>query len=374
MRPSINSHILGCLTALLSAALLLGSVQPALATTPAQRIAEAKKQAEKVAQRLDDLADDLEERNEEYLEVEYELEQTRRRISDTEAELEQALRDLDRAELRLNGRANAIYRSGSLDFIDVFIGVSDFQDLVARLDLMRRISHSDAVVVRDVKTARERIAAAKSTLETRRSEQTALRDRAAEKRSQVQKALSAQKRYLSEINSELKELIKKERERQERLARERAAEASRIAAQRAAQSGRDFDPSSLGEPRKGAVTVARTFVGKTPYVWGGTTPSGFDCSGLVQYCYRQVGRSIPRTSRQQYRYGAFIPPDRLDLLEPGDLVFFGRNGDPGRVHHVGMYIGGGDMIHAPQTGTLVSVSSLHGRIARRGDYVGATRP
>lgn len=349
---------------------------PALthATTPQERIAQAKKEASIAAQRLDELADDLEERNEEYLEIEDELAQTRRYIADTERELEKALRDLDAAEIRLNDRASAIYRSGSLGFIDVFIGVSDFQDLVARLDLMRRISHSDAVVVSDVKAARERISKAKASLETRRTEQTALRDRAALKRAEVQAALKSQRRYLSQINSELKSLIREERERQERLARERAAEAARLAAQRAAQSGRSFDPSALGEPHTAAVGVARSFVGRTPYVWGGTTPAGFDCSGLVQYCYRQVGVSIPRTSRQQFRYGAFIPADRLDLLKPGDLVFFGRGGDPGRVHHVGMYIGGGDMIHAPQTGELVSVSSLHGRIARRGDYVGASRP
>lgn len=359
------------------ACLALSAMGPTLAfaaPTPKQRIEATREKAEKAAQRLDELADDLEERNEEYLEIEDELDQTRRRISDTERELDQAIRDLDAAELRLNDRASAIYRGGSLNILDVLVGVTDFQDLVARLDLMRRVSFSDAVVVRDVKSARERITEAKTALETRRAEQTVLRDRAAAKRSEVKSALSAQKRYLAEINSDLKKLIKEERERQERLARERAAEAARIAAQKAAQSGRDFDPGALGEPHKGAVTVARTFVGKTPYVWGGTSPSGFDCSGLVQYCYRQVGISIPRTSRQQFRFGSFIPANRLDLLEPGDLVFFGRGGDPGRVHHVGMYIGGGDMIHAPQTGMLVSVSSLHGRIAARGDYVGATRP
>lgn len=373
MRPIVNRlHLV--LIALCVVASSLGSPSLVQATTPQERIAAAKKKAAAAAERLDELADDLEERNEEYLEIEDELAQTRRHIADTERELEQALRDLDAAEERLNGRANAIYRGGALDFLDVFIGVTDFQDLATRIDLMRRISHSDAAVVAEVKAARSRITKAKASLETRRTEQTVLRDRAASKRAEVQSALKAQKRYLAQINSDLKELIKKERERQERLARERAAEAARLAAQKAAQSGRTFDPSSLGEPHEGAVTVARTFVGKTPYVWGGTTPSGFDCSGLVQYCYRQVGISIPRTSRQQYRHGAFIPADRLDLLQPGDLVFFGRGGDPGRVHHVGMYIGGGNMIHAPQTGELVSISSLHGRIARRGDYVGASRP
>jgi len=76
----------------------------------------------------------------------------------------------------------------------------------------------------------------------------------------------------------------------------------------------------------------------------------------------------------QYRIGAYIPPNRLDLLQPGDLVFFGYEGSASRIHHVGMYVGGGSFIHAPQTGDVVRIASLTGRIASRGDYVGATRP
>jgi cell wall-associated NlpC family hydrolase len=94
----------------------------------------------------------------------------------------------------------------------------------------------------------------------------------------------------------------------------------------------------------------------------------------VQYSYAQVGISIPRTSREQFTAGAYIPPSRVDLLEPGDLVFFGYHGDPSQIHHVGMYVGGGDFIHAPATGDVVRIASLAGRIESHGDYVGAMRP
>lgn len=358
--------------ALVSAAAIVPTQAAAL--TPAEKIKATKAKAAEANERLNELADDLEERNEEYLEIEDELTQTRSQITQTEHELEQASRDLDWAENRLNQRASTIYRKGSLDFVALFIGVTDFQDLVTRLDLMRRIGRSDANAVVAVKDAKQRIAQAQQALEARKAEQTVLRDRAAAKRTEVKKALKAQEEYLKRLNADLKRLIAEERERQERLARERAAEAARLAAQRAAASTREFDPSALSGSHADVVTIARTFVGKTPYVWGGTTPAGFDCSGLVLYCYRQIGVSLPRTSRQQFRYGAYIPPDRLDLLQPGDLVFFGRGGDQSRIHHVGLYIGDGDMIHAPQTGMRVSVHSLHGRIASKGDYVGATRP
>ena len=151
------------------------------------------------------------------------------------------------------------------------------------------------------------------------------------------------------------------------LAAERARQAALAAASRSG-SGSDraaADPSSLGSGHPEVVAIALGFIG-VPYVWGGSSPSGFDCSGLTQYCYRQVGISLPRTSQSQYNAGQHIARDRLDLLRPGDLVFFGRP----RIHHVGMYIGSGNFVHAPSTGDVVKISSL----AARSDYVGATRP
>jgi cell wall-associated NlpC family hydrolase len=133
--------------------------------------------------------------------------------------------------------------------------------------------------------------------------------------------------------------------------------------------GADLD----GPGRADIVVVALQYVG-IPYVWGGSTPeSGFDCSGLVKYVYREVGVDLPRNSRSQFKVGARIPPGQVDALLLGDLVFFGYGGDPSRVHHVGIYVGNGNFIHAPGTGDVVRVSSLVERIESKGDYVGASR-
>ena len=127
---------------------------------------------------------------------------------------------------------------------------------------------------------------------------------------------------------------------------------------------------SLGRERPGVVTVARRFVGVTPYLWGGTTPAGFDCSGLVQFAYREAyGINLPRTSRQQFHAGVFIPPNRSDLMRPGDLVFFSRTGRPENIHHVGIFVGNNRMIHAPSSGRFVSEQTIW-----RSDFIGAVRP
>lgn len=100
-----------------------------------------------------------------------------------------------------------------------------------------------------------------------------------------------------------------------------------------------------------AAAVARNMIG-VPYKWGGATPRGFDCSGLVQYSYNKVGLSVPRTSRAQYSAS-----ERLNLKDArvGDLVFFNFDRS---ISHVGIYLGGGRFVHAPSSGKRVEVSSL----------------
>ena len=117
-----------------------------------------------------------------------------------------------------------------------------------------------------------------------------------------------------------------------------------------------------------AVALAYEFLG-IPYVWGGATPAGFDCSGLTMYVYGQLGIKLGHYTGFQYYEGRRVSRDHL---EPGDLVFFHAN-SAGVPQHEGMYIGDGSFIHAPQTGDVVRISSLfETRYAL--SYVGAVRP
>jgi len=120
-------------------------------------------------------------------------------------------------------------------------------------------------------------------------------------------------------------------------------------------------PNTIGSIAGGAtgadvVNTALHFEG-TPYVWGGSTPRGFDCSGFVQYVYTQLGITMPRTSQVQATAGT--PVASLSNAQSGDLIFFaGSDGTASAPGHVGIYVGNGEMIDAPYTGTSVQVHSV----------------
>ncbi|MGH3588030.1 MAG: C40 family peptidase [Pseudonocardia sp.] len=145
---------------------------------------------------------------------------------------------------------------------------------------------------------------------------------------------------------------------------QRAKEAKRQEQDTKVSSSRSGDAAAVAE------AYARTKIG-VPYLWGGTGTAAeggrFDCSGLTQAAYAKAGIKIPRVANDQYNTTSNHPS--WDDLKPGDLVFFGQKGNSRSIHHVGIYIGGGKMLHAPRTGTKIRVNNVH----YMNDYFGATR-
>jgi len=283
----------------------------------------------------------------------YKLEQTRGELQENQAQLSEAEAQLSTNKKRLNGRVRAMYVARHNEFLDVVVNAGSFDEFLVGLDLAKKVSENDAELVRTVKVAKAKIEGARQALTQREADQAAARREISESKAAVESQLSQAKGKLSNIEEQVRQAI------------------AQRAAQAAVYSGRPrgYTPpgpvvrrtAPPGAPHGGVIDVAYSQLGK-PYVWGAEGPNSFDCSGLTMYCYR-VGAGI-EISHSSYAQAYCGTPVSVSELMPGDILGFRGWG------HVGLYVGGGEFIHAPQTGDVVRVSSL----ASRGNFCGAVRP
>ena len=283
------------------------------------------------------------------------LAKIKRDLRDNEQALHVARGNLKKGQKTLARRLVALYTSGgSNTTLEVLLGSKSLDDMLSRLEAVNRVSNQDTRVLNEVRTFRKAVQLREVQLKKAHEAQAGLVAEKARQRASVESQLAERQRLLSSIKSEIAKIQAAERARelqaaaaaQARLANQQStAEVAVVGAAATTAEGISVaPPSQYG----GAVGIAMQYLG-TPYVWGGSSPGGFDCSGFVMYVFSQMGAGLPHNAAAQF--GSGVPISR-DQLAPGDLVFFDGLG------HVGIYIGGGQFVHAPHTGDVVKVSSL----------------
>jgi cell wall-associated NlpC family hydrolase len=341
---------------------------PAFAT-PSPTVSGKRAEAQQVLAELDQLNASLSTANERLNHANLKLERVQEEIRENTRALKVAQHNLARSQQTIASRLVTLYTKGETTALEVILGARSLIDALNRIDTQNRVSTLDAQVINEVKTFRTDVKRHARELRHDRAEARRLvAERAAQKRS-FEGRIAQRQQLLSSLNADIERIIAAQQEAD--LRRARAARAAYVEGQ--ARQSLSVGYSAVGATAAtpegalalpasrygGAVGVALSFVG-TPYVWGGASPGGFDCSGLVMYAYARVGVSLPHSSYALWNMGVSVPSDQL---EAGDLVFFSGLG------HVGIYMGGGQFVHAPQSGDVVKVSSM----ASHGSYVGARR-
>ena len=356
---------------MLAAALgLLAAALPAGATSPiSQKQAEAQQVYGQI-QALDESlgrADELMNlANIRLAHVEYEQRVNTR-------ELGVARVNLARSRQLIAQRLVSDYTTPQPSTLEMILGATNLSSLLTRIDNANRLSSLDGQVLTEVETFKAAVQRDSHALASERiTAGRILAQRRAEQQS-VASQLAERQRLLASIKGEIATLeaqaaaaqLRAEQAAQQQIhaavAEQQATAQSQVVGASAAtpQAG-DLLPASQYGSR--VVSIAMSYLG-VPYVWGGASPSGFDCSGLVMYSFEQLGVSLPHSSYAMWGYGT---PVAQNQLEPGDIVFFDGLG------HVGLYIGGGEFVNAPYTGSVVSVASLDSGWAAA-NYVGARR-
>ncbi len=355
------------------AALLAFAVGPASADPG---IRDKQAQAQAIIAELDSLDQSLAVAIEAYNYANVELDRIDVDLDKNARHLVAARKSLNVSQKRIAKRLRDLYVNGDGDStLEVLLGSRSLDDVIARVEAIQRVSSQDARILTEVKRYKARGRGPSRVAQGLAGRAGADRRRAREPegvdRGPARRAAGAATSRSRTRSSRCRKPRPAARPRSPpRPGRAPAAELAAEAAAAAPQTSiatTTYDPGIIpvapppdGTRASQVVAIALQYLG-VPYVWGGMSPSGFDCSGLTAYVYAQIGISLPHHAASQYNYGV---PVSYDDLQPADLVFFSGLG------HMGMYIGGGQFIHAPHTGDVVRIAYMS---ERAGDFVGARR-
>jgi peptidoglycan DL-endopeptidase CwlO len=334
-------------------------------------IGSKRAQAQQVAAQIQQLDASLERARNRYEMATVKLRQIEHSLKQNKIALRAARVNLKKSQTALMQRLYAIYTTrDDQSTLAVVLGATSIEDLVNRVESVQSVSNQDVAVMKAVVEFKHEVTSHRRALVRAHKSQRSLVAERADAKARLSSQLAHEQRLFNSIKGEIARLVAADQARQlalrhaaavryQQSQQEQALALQDTAVGATASAGGTTvaPPSQYG----GVVGIAMRYLG-TPYAWGGASPGGFDCSGLVMYAYAQMGISLPHYTGAQWNVG--VPVSRGDL-QPGDLVFFDGLG------HVGIYIGGNQFIHAPHTGDVVKISPISGWYAAT--YVGARR-
>ena len=346
----MRSHLvtIGVIVALL----VVGA--PAVADTPQQRLARAQERLEELSTDLEIQIEECNLRREQLQIAKQAVAENRRRYKKTENRLSAVAAERSRVVAQMYKD-----RSGGRQLSSLAATAGSLAEYAERIAWLDITQDARASAFERYAAERDRLTATGDVLHTTR-QQAAEANRTAQRScEETRRQVEAEEDRIARLSAEVERLEAAARARAARREAQRDDDATTQTVAQAAAPTPVAAPAASGSAGT-AVKFALAQVGK-PYAWGGSGPNSYDCSGLTSSAWAAAGVSLPHNSGMQYAATARVS---RGALQPGDLVFFGSP-----IHHVGMYIGNGQMVDAPRTGLDVRVTTIN-----RSDYVGAGRP
>ena len=331
---------------------------------------------EAIETRLEEFDNEIEEIMTKTEENKVNILQTKKEIESAAARAKQVEKETQKEQELFNSRMRILYINGFDGYMSIILDSEDFGDFVSRVENIKTIIEFDKKVVEAFKVAQKELNEKQQSLNNTKEVLLNLQVENKQKLDKIIITKESQNKLITELKS--KEIVSKElhnklitelKSSKENLLVAQISE-SEVSASKSItkineirKSAPKYTPSrgSAAISSNAIIAYASNFLG-TPYLWGGTTPSGFDCSGFTQYVYAHFGISLGRATFHQIKDGVQVSRDNL---QAGDLVFFGTFANP---HHMGIYVGDNNYIHAPHTGDVIKISPMG-----RKDYVTARR-
>lgn len=319
-----------------------------LAPGAAAQVGDLQSQAAKVQTDIEALDTELERLTEGYNELTLKMNDINAELNNLRRQESLAQQSYNQRQDAVNKRLTATYKAGRDSLLEVLMATENFNDFVTRVMLIAKIAIRDQDMADSFKASATDLSDVQELVDAKKAEALVLRRQLEMKQADIQGKLVERQLTLAGLDSSIAGIIEQERLRQEteRKALEEALRSRLLSWEKYDGPLPTTDDAILNQ----LVETAATYLG-VPYVWGGEHPStGMDCSGFTQYVYKQHGINIPHYSGYQAVTGV---PVALADIKPGDLIAFG---DP--VHHVGIYIGEGQFMHAPNSGDVVRIAVL----------------